>query len=222
MENKIIDAAINFGASAGGVVAAAELRNAPSYKAHGRFNLPEWVASLLVIGLEHPESHPELDDWGGRAGTRGNRMLKAIADNVGDWAAKEFDAQVMPLKYHMGKKGTFLKDAAALAGMGVIGKNNLLITPRYGPRIRLRALGLGRRLDSTALTDFSPCEDCDAPCRTACPVNAFSKSVYSRRACAKQMRADKKRDAVEKSKTGNDYYLRYCRACETACPTGGK
>lgn len=36
--------------------------------------------------------------------------------------------------------GIFMKDAAVLAGLGTIGKSNLVITPKYGSRIRWRVL----------------------------------------------------------------------------------
>jgi epoxyqueuosine reductase len=38
-----------------------------------------------------------------------------------------------PLQYKVEEAGMFLKDAATLAGLGIIGKNNLLITPEFEP-----------------------------------------------------------------------------------------
>jgi epoxyqueuosine reductase len=38
-----------------------------------------------------------------------------------------------PLPYKVEEGGMFLKDAATLAGLGIIGKNNLLITPEFEP-----------------------------------------------------------------------------------------
>jgi epoxyqueuosine reductase len=66
-----------------------------------------------------------------------------------------------------------------MAGLGCIGKNNLVITPEYGPRIRFRALLLNREAESTGPLEFKPCEGCKQPCRSACPVNAFEQAVYS-------------------------------------------
>jgi len=66
-----------------------------------------------------------------------------------------------------------------MAGLGCIGKNNLVITTGYGPRIRFRALLLDRKAETTGPLKFNPCEDCKQPCRKACPVKAFQNTVYS-------------------------------------------
>jgi len=52
-----------------------------------------------------------------------------------------------------------LKDAAVLAGLGCIGKNNLLLTPEYGSRVRLRAFTIDLVLPSTGPLPFDPCEN---------------------------------------------------------------
>jgi len=73
-----------------------------------------------------------------------------------------------PLPYHIENGGIYLKDAAVLAGLGTIGRNNLLITPEFGPRVRLRALLAGVDLPPTGPAGFDPCEGCPAPCLTDC------------------------------------------------------
>jgi len=83
------------------------------------------------------------------------------------------------LPYFVSKGGIYLKDAAVMAGLGCIGKNNLVITPDSGPRIRFRALMLDRKADVTGPVEFNPCEGCEQPCRKACPVKAFQSTVYS-------------------------------------------
>ena len=66
-----------------------------------------------------------------------------------------------------------------MAGLGCMCKNNLVITPGYGPRIRSRALLLDRKAETTGPLEFNPCEGCKQPCREACPIKAFQKTVYS-------------------------------------------
>ena len=66
-----------------------------------------------------------------------------------------------------------------LAGLGCIGKNNMVITPQYGPRIRWRALLMDRAAKATGPVDYDPCDGCPQPCRRACPVKAFEHAAYS-------------------------------------------
>jgi hypothetical protein len=60
-----------------------------------------------------------------------------------------------PLPYRVEHGGTLFKDAAALAGLGTIGKNNLVITPEYGPHVRLKAMFLDVDLEPTGPIGFT-------------------------------------------------------------------
>ena len=101
------------------------------------------------------------------------------------WPIKSLNLNLIPhlLPYHVGKGGIFLKDAAVLSGLSIIGMNNLLITPEFGPRVRLRALCLDVEVEPTGPVDFAPCETCDMPCRQACPEESFKNGAYKRVLC---------------------------------------
>ena len=97
-----------------------------------------------------------------------------MSDQLKGSLAETFEIAAQPLPYHVEKGGIFLKDAAMLAGLGIIGANNLLITPQFGPRVRLRALFLDCELAApTGPLNFSPCDGCNQPCWEACPQQAF-------------------------------------------------
>ncbi|MBQ5951005.1 MAG: epoxyqueuosine reductase [Lachnospiraceae bacterium] len=66
------------------------------------------------------------------------------------------------------------KDIAVHAGLGWIGKNDLLITPEYGPRVSLVGLVLNcdELIPGTPVTE-SRCGECDA-CVHACPFKNFT------------------------------------------------
>jgi len=101
--------------------------------------------------------------------------------------------------------------------------NNLLITPEFGPRVRLRALWIAGKLTVTEAGKFSPCRACDAPCRDSCPQNAFSTGTYDKSRCMVQMRIDEADAAVAKDDSMFGLIsgtIKYCRACEHACPVG--
>jgi epoxyqueuosine reductase len=199
------------------------------------FTWPGSVKSILVIGLSHPEDNPELDWWDGR-GTLGNRIMIDIIKRTSQQIENDLKVNTRKLHYYVEKGGIFLKDAAALAGLGCIGKNNMLITPSNGPRIRLRALFLDANIHPTGPIDFDSCADCKVHCRRVCPENAMNekasifKSIefyeplpgrdgaYSRELCNLRM----KKDFTESSKNSYDKQptIKFCRKCEFVCPVG--
>ncbi len=199
------------------------------------FTWPDSVKSILVIGLSHPEDNPELDWWDGR-GTLGNRILIDIVKRTSQQIEKYLSVKTRKLHYYVEKGGIFLKDAAVLAGLGCIGKNNMLITPSKGPRIRLRALFLDAKIHQTGPIDFNPCVDCKVYCRRVCPENAIDEKIsifksidfagplpgrdgaYSRELCNMRM----KKDVAEGSKIdcGKQPAIKFCRKCEFVCPVG--
>ena len=194
----IIDKARSLGASIAGIASVESLKVSPSHRiypkigmnlkvhwqdAKGEFKSDEmtWPAdaiSAVVIGVAHNADKPELDWWDGK-GTPGNRILIRINKKLSEWIENTFSVKTYKLPYFVEKGGIFLKDTAVMAGLGCIGKNNLLITPGYGPRIRFRALLLNRKAEATGPLEFNPCEDCKQPCRKACPIKAFQNTVFS-------------------------------------------
>jgi len=64
------------------------------------------------------------------------------------------------------------KRAAQLAGLGTIGKHSLLITPQYGPRVRLACLLTETPLEPSPAKGKDYCLDCEA-CIRACPSQAL-------------------------------------------------
>ncbi len=257
----IVRAALDRGADLAGVARIDDLRESPSHRVfgllgeysgagskmvlgrvHGQIDWPEKARSVIMIAVRHPEEEPHLDWWrdGLSGGTAGNRLLIDAADELARWLAAEHGIAAGVLPYHIEKGGLFLKDAAVLAGLGCIGRNNLLVTPGYGPRVRLRCLAVDRELESTGPADFDPCVDCAMPCRTACPRKAMARIVrtkeeysleelpgregaYDRDRCEVQMQADVgKHESITRADTGEPGKLvRYCRRCEMACWVGG-
>ena len=126
---------------------------------------PPDARTVLVLGLHHPEDRPRLD-WWERGNTWGNKVLMERSESLKTWLEETHGLKACPLPYHLEKGGLFLKDAAVLAGLGVIGRSNLLLHPDWGPRIRLRALLIqGDLQPSQPLEGFSPCSNCDLLCR---------------------------------------------------------
>ncbi len=256
---EILTKAREFGADLAGFAAVSKLKLAPSTKfseylaesddpdvaefhteglPDGSITWPENARTVLVIGVHHPSQRPEMDWWFGSADPPGNRLLAKIVRNLCTWIAEQYQIGVFHLPYGVEKGGIYLKDAAVLSGLGCIGKNNMFITPDYGPRIRLRALTLAIDLPSTGRAEFDPCVDCERWCQKACPQGALSEKIsypsvslydlpgrdgsYSRPLCHIQMEIDKK-EAQEQTMDGFDdpvKLIKYCRRCELSCPVG--
>ncbi len=200
---------------------------------------PETARTLMVIAVHHPEDKPEMDWWFGRVDPPGNRVLAKLVGELCSWISDRFGINVFHLPYHVEKGGTYLKDASVLAALGCIGKNNILVTPEYGPRVRLRALTLDIEFPSTGPSSFDPCKLCNEFCRKACPQKAFDEKiysaddygqnflpgregVYSRPVCNRQMEVD---NEVSQEQFVDGFespikIIKYCRLCELACPVG--
>ncbi len=216
--------------------AASQEHQSPGVKV----NFPKKAQTILIIGICHPEDEPALDYWRNPfpGGTEGNLRLIRINNQIIQWLENNEGIIGLQIPYAITKGGIYLKDAVVLAGLGVIGKNNLLITPQFGPRVRLRAMALPVNLPATGPLDFDPCAFCDAPCRSICHQGAFDEKVYSsmdygqtelparegvysRKTCKLEM--DKNRDKAELIPIDGGENMRvaaHCRACEFQCTVG--
>ena len=208
---------------------------------HGQVFWEEDARSVLVFAVAHPENRPELDWWCGEIDPPGNKKLLAISREFKKYMTEAYPGiRVYPKRYHVERGGIYLKEAAIHAGLGCIGRNNLLVTPAFGPRVRLRAMTISAWLPPDGPLDFDPCARCDAPCIAHCPQHAFENVVYtqketgveflpgrdgrfSRASCAAQMKNNE--DGAEMGMMPEvcdhpERIIKYCRNCELLCRVG--
>jgi epoxyqueuosine reductase len=195
---QIIEKAKEMGATLAGIASVELLKKSPAHRMTSRFGTkidgvysidetkdlheikyPSNACSALIIALSHPQNKPELDWSFASGGTQGNLVLVRITQELSAWIQGTLGIKTHKLNYFVELGGTFLKDAAVLAGLGCIGRNNILITPELGPRVRLRALLLEAELTPTGPIVFDPCVNCEGFCRKACPQNAFYQMAHS-------------------------------------------
>jgi epoxyqueuosine reductase len=221
-QQAILDQARRLGADDAGLARTADVLKAPSHQKEPDHGPPPPEGALLVFTLAHPLDQPELDYWQKSGGTVGNRRMMDIAGQLIDWLKAEYGLAARSLSYFPGKGGVFLKDAGVLAGLGVIGANNLFISPEHGPRVRLRAIHLDYEAASTGALDFDPCGDCRAPCLTVCPEGALTEAGFQREPCLKRTDADKAAKVVrpDDDPRGPGEEIHYCRRCEIVCLAG--
>jgi epoxyqueuosine reductase len=256
---QIIDMAREMGASLAGIASVEQLKDSPSHQilnVHTGLEIadfpgiawPTTAQSALVIAVSHPKDQPELD-WWNVDGSPGNRALIRICRELSAWIRQELGIQTQMLPYSVQGGGVYLKDVAVLAGLGCIGRNNLLVTPELGPRVRLRAMLLEADLAPTGPISFDPCQDCEGYCRDVCPQHAFEEAVlspaevgmsmlpgrdghFARARCMVQMDQDVQDSGVQASASEASAAVdmegmppmservHYCRRCELACPVG--
>lgn len=104
------------------------------------------------------------------------------------------------------------RHAAVLAGLGTFGRNNMVLTPEWGPRVRFGTVITCAELDSNPLISPSLCVRCNA-CVHACPAGALSEDDYPESITDKFACADR-------SASLNEQYLSPCGICIKVCPVG--
>ena len=124
-------------------------------------------------------------------------------------AKKGFNSKIIPYK-----PGLYLKDAAALAGIGPIGKNNLLITKTFGSQVRLRVLVTIAELSyGTPIHESDYCKNCSM-CVDSCPVGALEGGIYNKELCNNY--------CLENLKDLSENTVIWCNICIETCPIGKK
>ncbi|NVM45378.1 MAG: epoxyqueuosine reductase [Candidatus Lokiarchaeota archaeon] len=110
--------------------------------------------------------------------------------------------------------GLFLKDAAALAGIGPIGKHNLLITKTYGSQVRLRSLVTDAELSfGTPIQESDYCINCNI-CVESCPAGALEGGKYNKNLCQNY--------CLKNLRNLSENTVIWCNVCIESCPIGRK
>ena len=257
---QITEKAKEMGASMAGIASAELLKESPSHLLLRKVGSeidgidfshstqwPREARSAFVIAVSHPCDKPELDWWDTK-NSPGNRILRGINKEMSIWIEEQLGIKTHMANYSVQKCGAYLKDAAVLAGLGCIGRNNLLVTPEFGPRVRISGTLLEAELTPTGPIDFDPCNGCEKLCGKACPQDAYGEIVlssaetgidnlpgrdgcFSRASCIVQMKSDVADSGISLRELGFnvDYQedisqkrdtIKYCRRCELACPVG--
>lgn len=112
------------------------------------------------------------------------------------------------------------KYAAVNAGLGWIGKNDVVITQKYGPRVRLSAILIDSQFAYGQKIIKSKCPDSCKKCVEICPYNALHDVKWN---------IDKLRNEIIDYKLCNQKRSLYiekhgrknaCGLCMAACPIG--
>jgi epoxyqueuosine reductase len=104
------------------------------------------------------------------------------------------------------------RHAAYLAGLGTFGVNNMLLTPKYGPRVRFTSILTTTELPPDPVMEKDVCIKC-MRCARSCPARALSEKPYP------EGMTDKERcTAYNLGLAGR--YVQPCGICIKVCPVG--
>lgn len=113
------------------------------------------------------------------------------------------------------------RTAATRAGIGWIGKNACLITPEFGPRVRLGTVLTNMPVEYNVPYDVSNCGACNI-CVTKCPPIALKGNLWE---------VSTERDALVNAKVCSQHMATHykhigrgvvCGICVKSCPIGSK
>jgi epoxyqueuosine reductase len=101
-----------------------------------------------------------------------------------------------------------LRHAGFLAGLGVLGKNTLLMNQRYGNMIQLGAILTDLELKGDSIATYEGCTPKCNICIESCPVSALDGETVDQRLCR----------PLSNSITTKGYILKRCNICRISCP----
>lgn len=104
------------------------------------------------------------------------------------------------------------RHAAYLAGLGTFGTNNMLLTPRYGPRVRFTSVLTTAVLPPDAVMSEELCIRC-MRCARSCPAHAIGEGDYPASLTNKER-------CTEHNIMLASRYVSPCGICIKVCPVG--
>lgn len=144
--------------------------------------------------------------------------LDGIAFNLSQWLEKENIMSIPipsadPYEYwdsdkRQGRGILSLKHAGQLAGLGVIGKNTLLINDKYGNMIWLGAILVPIDLEPDPIASYESCIPKCTLCIDSCPQHALDGITINQKLC---------RERSTSTTEGGGWVLS-CNICRKVCP----
>ncbi len=138
----------------------------------------------------------------------GHRYLCIPPDS--DRVRNTFVSRLYPLFTH--------KIAATSAGLGWIGKNGLLISPEFGPRLSLATVLTDAPLKTGTPMEFSRCGECRL-CLEFCPSEAITGEEWSRSEPFVEL-VQREKCSSHKKKARRLTGKPNCGLCINICPYG--
>ena len=176
--------------------------------------------SVISIGLALPKglTYTDSDLIYGYFNNEAGKKIDSFAFWSAKQIEKEFAAIAMPIPcdgpYDYWQEATMtgkgilsMKHIAVACGLGTIGKNSLLLNPKYGNMLIVGAILTNLELSSDEYSRDICIPGC-SKCVDSCPVQAIENGTVNQKACRTNTYGHNKRgfDTVE------------CNKCRAVCP----
>lgn len=102
-----------------------------------------------------------------------------------------------------------MRHAGVLAGLGKLGRNNLLINKTYGNMIQIGALLTDEKLEPDPLADYEACPSRCRICLDNCPQNALTGESVIQKKCR----------PLSNYRTEKGFVIKKCFECRKQCPS---
>jgi epoxyqueuosine reductase len=117
-------------------------------------------------------------------------------------------SQYWEAEYQYARGILSLRHAGYLAGLGVLGKNTLLINEKYGNMIQIGAVLVDIKLESDPLKTYTVCNPKCNICIDKCPQKALDGETVNQKRCR----------VLSNFVNERGYTLKKCHSCRSLCP----
>ena len=177
----------------------------------------EGAVSALVVGVNYGGREPDGPVARYARGADYHDVLVPMLRGVQDWVSAELGVAV-PGKAYTDTGPILERDLGRRAGLGWMGKNTMLISPRHGSFFFLGVLLLGVELEVDEPLGSDHCGSCTR-CLKACPTEAFvAPRVLDARRCVSYLTIEAKGEIPEELRAGVGGMVYGCDVCQDVCP----
>lgn len=203
-----------------GFVSVSEyLKNRSSYSKIDSFErIPDFAKykTIVILGLSYPSEEAKYKGRGYGILSRYsyNTDYHIVLKNIFNEIKQELDLLKINSHFSVDVSDIMEKQAASLAGLGYIGKSQLLINPKYGTYLNLATI----LIDIDVKKDISVSDDCGdcTLCIDACPSSALDDG-FNRSLCISDISQEKNILTM----TEISYFKKTiygCDICQQVCP----
>lgn len=215
---KIKDIAKNLGADLCGIASPDRFKDTP--EGHHPIDIYSACKSVIVFAKRVPSGSLYGDDF--IPYTHANNVVTDKVDKLGInlcLVLEDMGIRCVPIpsddpsQYWEADKQyargiLSLRHAGYFAGLGVLGKNTLLINEKYGNMIQIGAILVDIQLESDPIANYEGClEECSL-CIDSCPQKALDKITVNQKSCRK----------LSNFVTERGFILKKCNLCRKVCP----